>query len=76
MSSRLATAVSFAREPNKPALPLRKAVENTGYVRSMYQMICPVLEGLQDTEGLDASDDADSGTDTRPPAVPLAMKEA
>ena len=30
-------------------------VGNTGYVRSMYQMICPALEDFQAMEGLDAS---------------------
>ena len=38
-------------------------VGNTGYVRSMYQMICPVLEGIQTMEGLDASDGAGTGTE-------------
>ena len=35
-----------------------RSVGNTRYVRSMYQMICPVLEGLQATECLEASDGA------------------
>ena len=39
------------------------SVGNTRYVRSMYQMICPVLEGIQTMEGLDASDGAGTGTE-------------
>ena len=34
----------------------RGGVGNTGYVRFMYQMICPVLERLQAMEGGDGSD--------------------
>ena len=41
-----------------------QGVSNTRYVRSMYQMICPVLAGLQATEGLEASDGA--GTPPNP----------
>ena len=40
-------------------------VGNTGYVRSMYQMICPALEDFQAMEGLDASDGADIDGRTR-----------
>ena len=38
-------------------------VGNTGYVRSMYQMICPVLEVIQAMEGLDVSDGAGTGAE-------------
>ena len=39
-------------------------VGNTGYVRLMYQMICPVLEVIRTMEGLDALDGAGTGTET------------
>ena len=42
---------------------VRYAVRNTGYVRSMYQMICPVLERLCGLEAGDASDGAGTGAE-------------
>ena len=46
------------------ARPTKPVVGNTRYVRSMYQTICPVLEGLQASEGLEAADGA--GTPPNP----------
>ena len=48
---------------SRQAPPTAAGVGNTRYVRSVYQMICPVLERLCSAEGGDASDGAGTGTE-------------
>ena len=61
---RVAHALGRPAAHGELGLDFVECVGNTGYVRSMYQMICPDLEGIRAMEGLDATDGAGTGAET------------